>query len=76
MVGQGEAGVEVVEAFCYINWDWPSYKAFPQWHSWGDCRIESNEEVRDLLYGEMGKPRYINSDQFGSMTKEFMQALK
>jgi hypothetical protein len=29
-----------------------------------------------LLYGEMGKPRYINGDRFQKLTKEFMQALK
>lgn len=33
-----------VKGFSYINWEW---SRFPQWHDWGDGRIQMNEFVRE-----------------------------
>lgn len=44
-----------IKAFCYINWDWSKY---PQWHDWGDCRLEENPVVAELYCQEMDSPLY------------------
>ena len=42
----------------YINWDWGLY---PQWSTWGDARLEQNEEVRRRFNDEMDEPLYAHS---------------
>ncbi|MCD8481759.1 MAG: hypothetical protein LR015_03185 [Verrucomicrobia bacterium] len=44
-----------IKAFCYINWDWSKY---PQWHDWGDCRLEQNTSVAELYRREMDLTLY------------------
>lgn len=41
------------KAFCYINWDW---SRFPQWHDWGDGRLERNKEVSGLFNKTLRDP--------------------
>lgn len=44
-----------LKSFCYINWEWSSY---PQWHDWGDGRLEAGELVRSLYVEELRSPLY------------------
>lgn len=41
----------------YINWNWSGY---PQWHDWGDGRLELNETVRSRYAAEMSDARYVH----------------
>ena len=47
----------VIKAACYINWDWTQYA---KWSYWGDCRIESNEELLKLYHSELSAPIWLN----------------
>lgn len=47
-----------IKAFCYIDWDW---RAYPQWASWGDARIEDNPTVLAFLRTLLADDLYANS---------------
>lgn len=47
----------VIKAACYINWDWTQYA---KWSNWGDCRIESNEELLQLYKRELSNAIWLN----------------
>lgn len=47
----------VIKAACYINWDWTQYA---KWSNWGDCRIESNEDLLQLYRSELSAPIWLN----------------
>lgn len=47
----------VIKAACYINWDWTQYA---KWSYWGDCRMESNEELVQLYERELSDPMWLN----------------
>ena len=51
-----------IKAFCYINWDWASY---PQWHDWGDCRLQLNQEILERYQREMQDPVFLHQGQEG-----------
>lgn len=44
-----------IKAFCYINWKWDR---FPQWHDWGDCRLQMNPVVGEQYRREISNPIY------------------
>ncbi|MCH8474493.1 MAG: hypothetical protein LAT55_04610 [Opitutales bacterium] len=44
-----------IKAFCYINWKWDR---FPQWHDWGDCRLQMNPVVAEQYRREISNPIY------------------
>ncbi len=39
-----------VKGFCYINWDWSRH---PQWHDWGDARLQRNPFVLERWIGAL-----------------------
>ncbi|MDD5571358.1 MAG: T9SS type A sorting domain-containing protein [Bacteroidales bacterium] len=47
-----------VKMFCYINWDWSIY---PQWSTWGDCRLEQNTIVSGHFTDEMDSTKYLHA---------------
>lgn len=47
----------VIKAACYVNWDWTQYA---KWSNWGDCRIETNEELVALYENELSNPVWLN----------------
>jgi hypothetical protein len=53
----------VIKAFCYINWDWEIDKTWGSPGTWGNCRIEENEEVRKRYVKELSKPIYIHNQK-------------
>jgi hypothetical protein len=48
-----------VKAFCYINWNWTQY---PQFHDWGDARIEANETVLRYYQAELANEWYRHAE--------------
>lgn len=48
-----------IKAFCYINWEWSE---FPQWHDWGDGRIQMNPLVREKYQQMMADPIFAHAD--------------
>lgn len=44
-----------IKSFCYINWKWDR---FPQWHDWGDCRIQMDPYVTGQYRREISNPIY------------------
>jgi hypothetical protein len=57
-----------VKMFCYINWDWSQY---PQWHNWGDARLEQNTVVRSLFAGEMDSAEYLHASPESMFRRTF-----
>lgn len=51
----------VIKAFCYINWDWKIDKTWGSPGTWGNCRIEENEEVRKRYVKEMKNKVYVHN---------------
>jgi len=51
-----------IKAFCYINWEWLTWseKTGHDWRTWGDGRIERNEEVLRRYCAEMDRPLYVH----------------
>ena len=47
-----------IKMFCYINRDWSLY---PQWSTWGDCRLEKNDYVKQQFSDEMDSPLYLHA---------------
>jgi hypothetical protein len=60
-----------VKMFCYINWNWSQY---PQWHTWGDSRLEQNPIVRSLFAGQMDSTQYLHSCSESVLRKAFGSA--
>jgi len=52
----------IVKAFCYINWDWAEDKTWGSAGTWGNCRIEENEDVRKKYVKELSKSKYIHNN--------------
>jgi hypothetical protein len=50
-----------IKAFCYINWDWAKDKTWGSPGTWGNCRIEDNEEVRKRFVKELRDSKYIHN---------------
>ena len=53
-----------IKAFCYINWDWKIDKTWGSPGTWGNCRIEENEEVRKRYVKELNKSIYIHNNSW------------
>lgn len=51
----------IIKAFCYINWDWRVDKTWGSPGTWGNCRIEKNEEVKNRYLGELNNPLYTHN---------------
>jgi len=51
-----------IKAFCYINWEWLTWseRTGHDWRTWGDGRIERNEEVLRRYREEMNRPLYAH----------------
>lgn len=58
----------VIKAACYINWDWTQYA---KWANWGDCRIETNEELVRLYERELSDPVWLN-DTDGARVRKLL----
>ena len=50
-----------IKAFCYINWDWAKDKTWGSPGTWGNCRIEENEIVKQNFIKELKKKKYIHN---------------
>lgn len=57
-----------IKMFCYINWDWSLY---PAWPTWGDCRLEANDYVKQQFSNELDSPLYLHA----TTEKEFRSRL-
>ena len=47
-----------VKMLNYINWNWGDY---PQWATWGDCRLEINSFISEHYSAEMDSTQYLHS---------------
>lgn len=45
----------MIKAFCYLDRDW---RAYPQWTTWGDARIEADPQVLHFVREELSRPLY------------------
>ena len=58
-----------IKAFCYINWDWLKDKHWGSPGTWGNCRIEENEVVKENFIKELKNPKYIHNQSM----KDFLE---
>ena len=54
---------QIIKAFCYINWDWKKDKTWGSPGTWGNCRIEENNIVREKIIDELKNPKYIHNQE-------------
>lgn len=59
----------IIKAFCYINWDWVKDKTWGSPGTWGNCRIEENEFVRNKYIKELSNSVYIHNQPIKNFLK-------
>ena len=55
-----------IKAVSYINWNWASY---PQWHDWGDARLEADPVVAKLYRAVVAAPPFVSGGNESEMRK-------